>query len=101
MLPEGFIFVLVAGIGQLDGQGSNLGLVENRQDIGQRHIVIVGPVIIPPADMQPDTLGRDILGRTIDGFDMNLDGLLEFGECLLLKEKGPLHSQVWSVELQQ
>ena len=51
MLPEGFIFVLVAGIRQLNGQGSNLGLIENGQNIGQRYIVIVGTVIIPPADM--------------------------------------------------
>ena len=32
---------------------------------------------------------------------MHLNGPLEFGECLLLKEEGPLHSQVGGVELQQ
>ena len=56
-------FVLVPRVGEGQHEAADLGLLQDRQDVFERHVAIVRPLVIAPADMQPHPVARDVDDR--------------------------------------
>ena len=51
--------VAVARIGALDGQALGVHAVQHVDDLGQRHVAHVRPLVVAPAHVQADAIGGD------------------------------------------
>ena len=92
--------MLMTRVGKLDRQCANLGLANDREDIGQGHVAIMGAVIVTPAYVQTNALGRNVHAGLIDSIDVNGDGILEFLQGRMLPLAVTLHGQIGAIELQ-
>ena len=57
------VLVLVAGVGELDGERAGVRLVEDRQDGREPDVVDVRALPVAPAAVQPHAIARDALER--------------------------------------
>ena len=94
------VFVLMPGIGELDRECPDIGTVQLGQDGCHRDVMDMRPVIIAPADMESDAVAGNALDPQIDGRDMQLELLEEFGFLQMPEKPMPLHRQIRSVDLQ-
>jgi hypothetical protein len=99
-LLERGIFVLMARVGELDRERANLGPGQHRQDVGQRHVVDVRPVVVAPAAMERMRFARNASQGLVQRGDVHLGDLDELGDALVLKERGAFQRQVGRIDLQ-
>src|SRR6476661_7991712 len=71
LLPDA-PFVLVPGIGRLDGDRVRFDLEDQVDDVAQRNIVFVRAVIAAPAGMKPNPVGRDVAQPMVERVDTQL-----------------------------
>src|SRR6267143_4301608 len=76
-LAEHDPLVLVARIGALEGQGLGLGLQRDRQELAQRDVPVVRPLVIAPAEVQPHAVRRDVAERVVERLDVGRGDLQE------------------------
>ena len=98
---EAVVLVGVAGVGHRQHERADVGLVEERLDVGERDVVGVRALVVPPADVQPDVGGVDAVERGVDGVDHELDPVEELAERPVGEEGVALHGEVGRVDLQQ
>ena len=76
-----------------------LGLRHQVDDVGERHVAMVGAGIIAPAHMHPQFLGRNVANGVIQRLDVELDELAELREAHVLVVNVPAHREVRAIEL--
>ena len=67
------IFMLMPGIGEGQHEPADIGLLEERQYVGERDVAIVGPFVISPAHVEPHPVARHIDDCLVDCCDDALD----------------------------
>ena len=77
MFLERLVFMRVARIGELDRQRADLGLIERRQNGGERHVVDMRAFPVAVADMQPHAVARNAVDAVVDRLHVPLDRLDE------------------------
>ncbi len=65
--------VLVARIGSFNREPAGVYLVDDVQDVGQRHVLVVRAGVIAPADVDANALGIKTLQRMVERLDVKLD----------------------------
>ena len=66
-------FVLMPRVGEGQHKAADIGLFQQRQDLFERHVAIVRPLVIAPADMQSDAVARNVGDGAVDRLDDALD----------------------------
>ena len=94
-------FVLVTGIGALEGDCRGSGLQHGLDDLTQGNVVVARGFVVAPAEMQAHALGRDIFGRRVEHLKMHVDDLAKLRERQRSKLPIPARAQIWAVELQR
>ena len=74
------ILVGVARVGEGEKEAADLGLFDDRQNVGERHIAIMRPLVIAPADMQAHPVARDVFECGVDRRDDAFDKAEEIAE---------------------
>ncbi len=95
------ILVGVARIGERQHEAANLGLLEDGQDVGERHVAVVRPLVVAPAHVQAHALARNIDQRAVDRRNHALDEIEKLLERPVLVRQVMLERQIRTVELQQ
>ena len=90
--PDRFIFMLVAGIGELDAERADVRLIKNRQNGFERNIVQMRPLPISPAAVQPDAFAGNPFDALIERRDMLLGRL---HELLRRRDRGKTWRDPW------
>ena len=57
------VFVLVARVGERQDEAADIRLLQDRQDVGERHVAVVRPLVIAPADMEAHPVARHVDDR--------------------------------------
>src|ERR1700730_7862872 len=91
----------MARIGEGEEKAADLGLSDDRQNVGEWHIAIMRPLVITPADMQPNPVARNIFECRVDRRDDAFDKAEEIAERTVLVGEMALEREVWAIELQQ
>ena len=93
-------FMGVARIGRLERQPGRARPQRHLDDLGERDVVGVRPLVIAPAQMHAHRVGRDVGGRMVEGGDVALGDAQEFvvGEVLVLIVPG--RAEIGRVDLQ-
>src|SRR3984893_15663296 len=99
-LLEDAVFMRVPRIGKGEEEPADIGLLDDRQDIGERHVAIVRPLVIAPTDMQPHTVAPDIFDGLVDCRDDPLDKPEEVAERPILVGEVAFERQIGAIELQ-
>ena len=76
-------------------------LPDDRQDVGERHVLVVRALVIAPAHVHAHALARDVDQRPIDRRHDALDEAEEFAERPVLIGDVALEREVGAVELQE
>ncbi len=100
-LTEHAIFVGVPAGRERQHEAADVGLPQQREDLGQRHVAVVRALVVAPADMQPHALARHGGERVVDGRHHPLDETEEFGQRAILEREVSLQREVRTIELQQ
>jgi len=74
------VLVGVPRVGEREEKAADLGLPDDRQNVGERHIAIVRSLVIAPADMQAHPVARDVFEGGVDRRDDSLDKAEEVSE---------------------
>ncbi len=98
-LFEDAVLVSVARIGEGQEEAADIGLLDDRQDVGERHVAIVRTLVIAPADMQAHLVARDVLERLVDRRDDALDKAEKVAERPVLVGQMPFERQIGAIEL--
>ncbi len=67
------IFMLMPGIGERQHESADIGLLQERQYVGEWDVAIVRPFVISPADVEPYPVARHIDDRFVGCRDDALD----------------------------
>mmetsp|Transcript_5713 Transcript_5713/g.15154 ORF Transcript_5713/g.15154 Transcript_5713/m.15154 type:complete len:203 (+) Transcript_5713:763-1371(+) len=97
---EDLPLVRVPGIAGLQGDELGLHAQDGGRHIRQRHVGIVGARVVAPAHVHPALLRRDVGERLVHHVHVQLRGLLELLQALLLECRVPAHGQVRAINLQ-
>ena len=57
------VFVRMARVGERQHEAADIGLLQDRQDVVERHVAVVRPLVIAPADMEPHPVARHVDDR--------------------------------------
>src|ERR1700746_1033180 len=68
-LLENVMIMCGARGGEREEEAADISLLDDRQDIGERHIAIVRTLVIAPADMQTHLIPRNVVERGVDRRD--------------------------------
>ena len=69
-------------------------------DVRQRHVAVMRPLVIAPAKVHAHLLGRNVGDRVVEGLDVQLRLLAELGELEVGMLDMPAHRKVGAVDLQ-
>src|SRR5262245_6697570 len=86
MLAERRELVLVARARERQRERANLGLVDDRQERLERHVVGMRAVVVAPAEVQAYPVARDRRDRLVDRVDVQRDGGEKAVERFVLEE---------------
>jgi hypothetical protein len=78
------VFMGVARVGEREEEAADLGLLDDRQNIGERHVAIVRPFVIAPADVQAHPVARNVFECRVDRRDDAFDKAEEIAEWSVL-----------------
>ena len=57
---EAAILVRVARVGEREHEAADLRLPDDRQDVGERHVLVVRALVVAPAHVHAHALARDV-----------------------------------------
>src|SRR5262249_53554855 len=77
LMLKHLVFVCVPWIGEWQVQAANFGPTQDRQNICERHVLIVRSLVVAPTDMEPHFVARNIDEGRVDGSDHSVNELLE------------------------
>ena len=69
-------------------------------DVAERHVVMMRPLVVPPAHVQPRSLRRHVRQRVIERLDVQARHLAELVEAQVGELDVPAHPEVGTVDLQ-
>mmetsp|Transcript_118125 Transcript_118125/g.335090 ORF Transcript_118125/g.335090 Transcript_118125/m.335090 type:complete len:278 (-) Transcript_118125:532-1365(-) len=98
---EDFPLVAMAWVARLHAQVLRLGDEHDVDDVGERHVVVVGPRVVAPADVHTHALGRDVRHRLVHDPHGGLRRLLELRERPVLELRVAAHAEVGAVDLKR
>ena len=76
--PEYRPLVRMARVGGLEQQRLRLGLEHDGQQLLERDVVVVRPLVVAPADVHAHAIGRDVAQRMVEHLDVPRRGLQVF-----------------------
>ena len=94
MAAQGFILVLLPGIGKLDAQPANMRLIQHRKDEIEWNIEYVGTVPIAPTAMQPYAIAWNSFDRLVDRRNVHLTGRNELRVGNVAIKHRPVHCKI-------
>jgi hypothetical protein len=100
LMLKHLVFVCVPWIGEWQVQAANFGPTQDRQNICERHVVIVRSLVVAPTDMEPHFVARNIDEGRVDGSDHSFNELLEIFERPLAEGDMALEGQVGRIDLE-
>jgi hypothetical protein len=89
------------GIGEGQYEPADIGLLEERQYLGERDVAIVRPLLISPTDVEPYPVARHIDDRLVDCRDDALDKGEKLANRAIVVGEMPLECEIRAVELQK
>ena len=98
---EAPVLVRVSRIGHRHYEGADIGLVDDGQDLVERHVEIVGTLVVPPADVKSHPRRIDSGECFVYTAHDELHPVEEFRDRPLAEKSVPLHGEVRGVDLQQ
>src|SRR3989442_5271375 len=91
--------VTVPGVGGLERDAGGARREHEVDDVGQRHVVVMGALVVAPAHVHAQLLGRDARGRVIQRLDVQAGRLPELLEAEPRVLDVPAHHHVPAGEL--
>ena len=91
----------MARIGERQHEAADIGLLQGRQDVVERHVAVVRRFRVAPAHVQADAVARNVDERPVDGRHHLLDERDELGRRLVLLGDVALEREVGRIDLQQ
>src|SRR5688572_22465024 len=76
-LAEHDPLVFVTGIGALEGEGLGTGLERDAEDLPERDVAVVRPLVVAPAEVQAHPVSRDVAQGVIESLDVGRGDLQE------------------------
>jgi len=92
--------VCVARVGGFDGKTRRPRPQKDREDVPERHVAVVWPLVVAPADVQAHPLGRQSGHCVVEGFHVHGRDLLELPEREVLELVVPSGRKIGTVELE-
>src|SRR5882672_4684407 len=99
-LAEHDPFVLVTRVRALEGQGLGPRLQGDRQELSQRDIPVMRPLVVAPAEVKANAIGGNVAQRMVERLDVGLGDLQELGVAQVGEREMPPHGQVRTVDLE-
>src|SRR2546427_2297028 len=99
-LAEHDPFVLVTPVRALEGQGLGPRLQGDRQELSQRDIPVMRPLVVAPAEVKANAVGGNVAQRMVERLDIGLGDLQELGVAQIGEREMPPHGEVGAVHLQ-
>ena len=94
------VLVSVARVRRLERQRRHVGLHDDVDDVGQRHVAVMRTLVVAPAQVQSRTIARHALERMVQRGNVHLDALPELRDVEVPVHHVPAHRQVGAVDLQ-
>ena len=92
--------VLVARISPLDRETARIHLIDDFQNLGQGHVVVVWTRVVAPADVNPDPVGIDPLESVVEDLDVELDLGSKLGDRCVGKLQMATEGEIGTVDLE-
>jgi len=92
--------VRVSRVGGLHRETRRPRREKDRENVPQRHVAVVGPLVVTPADVQAHPLGRQSGHRVVEGFHVHGGHLLELAEREVLELVVPSGRKIGTIELE-
>ena len=78
------VFVLMARVREGQHKAADIRFLQDRQDVFERHVLVVRALVIAPADMQAHAVARHVRDRPVDRVDDALDKAEKLAERAVL-----------------
>ncbi len=90
----------VARVGEGKDERADVRLVEQRQDVVEIDVEVVGRLVVAPAGVEADTVRGQALAGAGDGGDVATDVCLEVGQGAVCVRRVTLHGEIGAIELE-